>query len=110
MSTSLKTKSPRGTSGPDAEREELVLAEQVPEPETTLTPPPALSNEETITDVLPASSPDPAPAAGAAAESVKPDVTLPSPLSASDLKLARRMSRAIADSLGLSGKTRSVKI
>jgi hypothetical protein len=105
MSTSVKTKSPRGTSGPDAPRLEL----EDPAPELTPVPEPQApapaSSNEPITPNVPDSSPDPAPAAGVVEESVKPV-----PLSASDLKLARQMNKAIAGVLGLSGNSRSVRV
>lgn len=99
MSTLQKTKSPLGKNGPDAKLEDLA-------PE--LTQAPDSSNEPIILNPAPDSSPEPAPDAGVVVDSVKPVVNVP--LSVTDLKLARQMNKAISDVLGLSRKSRSVKV
>lgn len=105
MSTSQKTKFPLGKNGqedpkPELETTFLGETELTPGPEA---PAPASSNKESII-----SDPEPAPVVGVVEESVKPVVT--APLSVTDLKLARRMNKAIAGVLGLSGKSRSVRV
>ena len=109
MSTLPKTRSQRGSSGREDPKPDLEVTVPggtglTPEPET-----PASSNEQSITPDLPASSPDPAPVVGVAAGCVKKPIVA-APLSVTDLKLARKMSKAIAGVLGLSRKSRSVKV
>lgn len=96
MPTLQKPKSPRGTSGPGEtpDLEELT---------------PALENE-TIPEPLDKSTPgsvDPPTAAVAVVDSGEPAAHR---YSATDAKLATRMSREIAQHLGLAGKSRSVRI
>jgi len=96
MPISTKSKSPRGTNGP----EEMQLEEEILN-SSGLTP--SLESESIPEPTNP--SPEPVEDAPVAEDSGKP-----SPYSATDLKLATKMNRAIARSLGLSGKSRSVII
>jgi hypothetical protein len=96
MPISAKNKSPRGESGLDeTSLEELTQtssSESTQEPLDKSTPGPVDS------------SPVAAVVAGDSAE------TKPSLYSATDAKLASRMTRDIAQHLGLAGKSRSVRI
>jgi len=97
MPISAKKRSLHGTSGPDEmpqEELDLISNEPTPTSESEITPRPV--------DSSPASAD--VPVAGDSAE------PKPSLYSAADAKLASRMSREIAQSLGLSGKSRSVRI
>ena len=117
MSTtpSAKTKSPRGSSGLD-DNKAMVSDEQIVNSETyqgttgeletvdcespdTSTPAPRVSESE--------------PEAVVAADDCvdrEPFVPTSPIMSETDRKLATRMTRAIADHLGLSGRTRSVRV
>jgi hypothetical protein len=95
---SAKTKSPHGSSGPD-----------VP-PETAANSPGC--QEETgglAADCEKSLTPEPCqPAAVAVVDSAE-TAAVPQ-MSESDRKLATRMTKAIADHLGLSGRSRSVRV
>jgi hypothetical protein len=97
MPISAKNKSPRGESGLDeTSLEELTqtsLSETIPEP----------LNKSTLESVDPPTAAD-VPVADASVE------TASQRYSATDAKLASRMTRDIAQHLGLAGKSRSVKI
>lgn len=91
METSAKPKSQPGTSGQEDKTPETEL--KAPSPSEKLAPRPNMpSNVEAAKPVV---------------GSVKP---IRSGLSESDRKLAEKMSQAIAKNLGLSGKSRSVRI
>jgi len=94
MPISPKNKSLRGTNGPGETPDLETSNEPTPTSESEITPRPV--------DSSPASAD--VPVAGDSAE------PKPSLYSATDAKLASRMSREIAQSLGLSGKSRSVRI
>ena len=94
-----KNKSPRGTSGPG---ETPDLEELTPACESEIT-------RETLDKSTPGSV-DSSPASAAAAVAGDSAETKPSLYSATDAKLASRMTRDIAQHLGLTGKSRSVKI
>jgi hypothetical protein len=103
MPTSAKPKSPRGENGPgDSEQREKVN----PAPEVTLTKVTA-DCENPVTQQIPDPVSDPKPAAAVAVE----DSGNPEPvLSPADRKIADRMSREIANHLGLGGRSRSIRI
>jgi hypothetical protein len=102
---SAKTKSPRGSSGRDDNRADEQIVDSVAYQETTAdcespsTPEPLVSESEPG-DVV------------AADDSVDREPFVPTApiLSESDRKLATRMTKAISDRLGLSGRTRSVRV
>ena len=98
MPISAKNKSPRGESGLD----EISLEEltQTSSSESTQEP----LDKSTTGPV------DSSPASAAAAVAEDSAETKPSLYSATDAKLASRMTREIAQHLGLSGKSRSVRI
>jgi len=99
MPISAKKRSLHGTSGPDEmpqEELDLISNEPTPTSESEITPRPV--------DSSPASAGADVPVAGNSAE------PKPSLYSATDAKLASRMTREIAQNLGLSGKSRSVRI
>ena len=95
---SAKTKSPHGSSGPD-----------VP-PETAVDSPEYQKETgELAADCEKPPTPEPCqPAAAVVVDSG--DVVAVPPMSESDRKLATRMTKAIADHLGLSGRSRSVRV
>lgn len=105
MPISPKTKSLRGTSG---------QGDNKPEEENLQTETVALvlSSQDPPSPVDPSySKPDVVVVEDCVEKKRnRPVVNIPAPMSQSDLKLARKMSKAIADNLGLSGKSRSVKI
>jgi hypothetical protein len=90
METSAKPKSQPGTSGQKDKNPETEL-ENPSSSEKLALPPTIQTRAEVVKPV---------------AESVKPRPAL----SESDRKLAEKMSQAIAKNLGLSGKSRSVRI
>lgn len=93
---SAKTKSPHGNSGPDAPPDSPEYREVMDSPEM------AADCEK---------PPTPEPCQPAAAVVVDSADTAPLiPMSEADRKLATRMTKAIADQLGLSGRTRSVRV
>jgi hypothetical protein len=94
MPTSAKPKSPRGTNGLDkTHSDEISREELIP-----------ISESESIPEPV---DPSPAPAAVAVVDSGETASHL---YSATDAKLATRMTREIAQHLGLAGKSRSVRI
>jgi hypothetical protein len=102
MPISPKNKSLRGTNGPG----------ETPDLETSNEPTPT-SESEIIREQLDKNIPGPVDSSPASADvPVAGDSGEPKPslYSATDAKLASRMSREIAQHLGLSGKSRSVKI
>ena len=106
---SAKTKSPRGSSGPGVPPEAEVVENKedlkttVPVSESPDTPP-----------IPPVSESEPGDAVAAEdsgnGEERTPFVPPTPNLSETDRKHATRMTRAIADHLGLSGRTRSVRV
>jgi hypothetical protein len=95
---SAKTKSPHGSSGPG-----------VP-PETVVDSPEYQKETEGLTENC-EKPPTPEPCQPAAAVVVDSAETAAVPqMSESDRKLATRMTKAIADHLGLSGRSRSVRV
>ena len=92
-------KSPRGESGQDDNSE--LLTEEVTSPKVTE------DCENPVTQQIPDPVSDPEPAAAVAAEESDNTVVTLSP---ADRKIADRMSRDIANHLGLGGRSRSVKI
>lgn len=97
MPISPKNKSLRGTSGP----------EETPDLEISNEPTPTSESE-----IIPNQQENNTPASAGADAPVAEDSGEPKPslYSATDAKLASRMSREIAQHLGLSGKSRSVRI
>lgn len=98
MPISAKNKSPRGTNGPD-EMRDLEISTLTSESEII----PETPDKSTPESVDPPTAAD-VPVADASAE---PKVQR---YSATDAKLASRMTKEIAQNLGLSGKSRSVRI
>jgi hypothetical protein len=93
---SAKTKSPHGSSGPGV-------------PQVVDSPGYQEETGELAADCEKPPIPEPCqPAAVAVGDSA--DTVAVSPMSETDRKLATRMTRAIADHLGLSGRSRSVRV
>lgn len=97
MPISPKSKSQRGTSGPDEMQQE----------ERDLTP---TSESENTQEPLDESTPESVDPPTAAVVVDASGETTSQRYSATDAKLASRMTREIAQHLGLSGKSRSVRI
>jgi hypothetical protein len=100
----VNPKSPRGESGQDDNSELLTEEIQMP-PEVAS--PVTEDCEKLVTQQIPDPVSDPEPAAAVAAEESDNTVVTLSP---ADRKIADRMSRDIANHLGLGGRSRSVKI
>jgi hypothetical protein len=102
---SAKTKSPHGSSGPDVQQ-----VVDSPEYQGVINSPE--HQEETgelVADCGKSPIPEPCqPAAVAVGDSA--ETAAVSQMSESDRKLATRMTKAIADQLGLSGRSRSVRV
>lgn len=107
---SAKTKSPRGSSGRDDNRADEQIVDSVAYQETTVD----CENPDTLTTAPPVSESgagDVGPVADSGnGEERVPFVPTVPVMSESDRKLATRMTKAIADHLGLSGRTRSVRV
>ena len=93
---SAKTKSPHGSSGPDVPPDSPEYQEVMDSPEL------AENFEKPPT-------PEPCQPAAVAVGDSADTVSVP-PMSETDRKLATRMTKAIADQLGLSGRSRSVRV
>jgi hypothetical protein len=95
---SAKTKSPHGSSGPGV-------------PPETAADSPEYQKEtgELAADCEKPPTPEPCQPVAVAADDSGDVVTVP-PMSETDRKLATRMTKAIADQLGLSGRARSVRV
>ena len=108
---SAKTKSPRGSSGPDVPPEAEVVGN---EEDLKTTVPVSESPDTLVPPVPPVSESEPGDAVAAEdsgnGEERTPFVPPTPILSETDRKLATRMTRAIAEHLGLSGRTRSVRV
>lgn len=103
---SAKTKSPHGSSGRDDNSPvDSVAYQETAELETV-----DCESPDTLTPV-PASESEPGGVV-AADDCVDRELFVPTApiMSETDRKLATRMTRAIADHLGLSGRTRSVRV
>lgn len=100
---SVKPSSQRGESGRD-DNSELLTEESQMTPEVALPVTADCGNPGIPETQVP--DPEPAAAAVAVEDSANPDPVL----SPADRKLADRMSREIANHLGLGGRSRSVKI
>ena len=98
MPTSTKPKSPRGESGPGDSK-------QLPEEKTSQLPKATVDCENPHIPEIP----DPVPVAAPVAADSVDNADIPS-LTPSERKLADRMTRDIAQHLGLSGRSRSVRI
>lgn len=95
---SAKTKSPHGSSGPDVQQ-----VVDSPEYQEVMDSPGC--QEELVTDCEKPPTPEPCqPDAVAVVDSAE------TAMSETDRKLATRMTKAIADQLGLSGRSRSVRV
>ena len=105
---SAKTKSPRGSSG----RDDNSPVDSEVYQETTATGPDCESPDTQVPVPASVSEPVGAVAADDCVETVAREPIVPATpiLSESDRKLATRMTKAIADQLGLSGRTRSVRV
>ena len=104
---SAKTKSPRGSSGRDDNRADEQIVDSVAYQETTAD----CESPDTTTTAPPDSESEPEGVVAADDSVDREPFVPPTPiLSESDRKLATRMTRAIADHLGLSGRTRSVRV
>jgi hypothetical protein len=103
---SAKTKSPRGSSGRDDNRADEQIVDSVAYQETT-----ADCESPDIPTPAPVSESEPEGAVAADDSVDREPFVPPTPiLSESDRKLATRMTKAISDRLGLSGRTRSVRV
>jgi hypothetical protein len=91
---SAKTKSPHGSSGPEDSNQVVADSPGYQEETENCEKPPTPESDQ--------------PAAVAVDDSG--DTVAVSPISETDRKLATRMTRAIADHLGLSGRSRSVRV
>jgi hypothetical protein len=103
---SAKTKSPRGSSG----RDDNSPVDSEVYQETTATDPDCESPDTQVPVPASVSEPVGAVAADDCGNDQTPHVPATPILSESDRKLATRMTKAIADQLGLSGRTRSVRV
>jgi len=95
---SAKTKSPHGSSGPDVQQ--VVDSPEYQE---------VMDSPEMAADCGKSPTPEPCQPVAVAADDSGDVVTVP-PMSETDRKLATRMTKAIADQLGLSGRARSVRV
>ena len=95
---SAKTKSPHGSSGPDVQQ-----VVDSPEYQEVMDSPELAESSEKPPIPEPCQ-----PASVAVVDSA--DTVSVHPMSETDRKLATRMTKAIADQLGLSGRSRSVRV
>lgn len=98
MPISAKTRSQRGTNGLEETQSEGISKEKLTQTSSSET-----SDQSLEPEII-------APPAAVVADASGRAEDTPSPYSATDLRLATRMNREIASHLGLSGRSRSVKV